>query len=170
MPRHRGHKNARNTEYAQRAAFDLRIRAEENTPPNQIQRMTPHQLPRTAKSAEFIEFTGPIKSLNSINRRLTHHITLSYTLPIDSLRTQSRTVMACSRRQGLQQNWLKENSATYNKDAPVCPYVQLRSRMKSKITSKTCWLQKSYSCSAPSTSTSCASTPCSTSWSRILTD
>lgn len=62
MPRHRGHKNARNTEYAQRAAFDLRIRAEENTPPNQIQRMTPHQLPRTAKSAEFIEFTGPIKS------------------------------------------------------------------------------------------------------------
>ena len=29
MPRHRGHKNARNTEYAQRAAFDLRIRAEE---------------------------------------------------------------------------------------------------------------------------------------------
>ena len=23
MPRHRGHKNARNTEYAQRAAFDL---------------------------------------------------------------------------------------------------------------------------------------------------
>ena len=45
--------------------------------------------------------------------------------------------MACSRRQGLQQNWLKENSATYNKDAPVCPYVQLRSRMKSKITSKT---------------------------------
>lgn len=76
MPRHRGHKNARNTEYAQRAAFDLRIRAEENTPPNQIQRMTPHQLPRTAKSAESIEFTGPIKSLNSINRRLTHHITL----------------------------------------------------------------------------------------------
>ena len=63
MPRHRGHKNARNTEYAQRAAFDLRIRAEENTPPNQIQRMTPHQLPRTAKSAEFTEFTeftGPI--------------------------------------------------------------------------------------------------------------
>lgn len=81
--------------------------------------MTPYQLPRTAKSAEF---TGPIKSLNSINRRLTHHITLSYTLPIDSLRTQSRTVMACSRRQGLQQNWLKENSATYKKDAPVCPY------------------------------------------------
>ena len=98
MPRHRGHKNARNTEYAQRAAFDLRIRAEENTPPNQtnqIQRMTPHQLPRTAESADF---AGPIKSLNSINRRLTHHITLSYTLPIDSLRTQSRTVMACSRR------------------------------------------------------------------------
>lgn len=31
MPRHRGHKNARNTEYAQRAAFDLRLRAEENT-------------------------------------------------------------------------------------------------------------------------------------------
>ena len=30
--------------------------------------------------------------------------------------------MACSRRQGLQQNWLKENSATYNKDAPVYPY------------------------------------------------
>ena len=29
MPRHRVHKNARNTEYAQRAAFDLRIRAEE---------------------------------------------------------------------------------------------------------------------------------------------
>ena len=28
------------------------------------------------KGAEFIEFTGPIKSLNSINRRLTHHITL----------------------------------------------------------------------------------------------
>lgn len=98
MPRHCGHKNARNTEYAQRAAFDLRIRAEENTPPNQIQRMTPHQLPRTAKSAEFIEFTGPIKSLNSINRRLTHHITLSYTLPIDSPRTQPRTVMACSCR------------------------------------------------------------------------
>lgn len=23
---------------------------------------------------------------------------------------------------GLQQNWLKENLATYNKDAPVCPY------------------------------------------------
>lgn len=95
MPRHRGHKNARNTEYAQRAAFDLRIRAEENTPPNQIQRMTPHQLPRTAESADF---AGPIKSLNSINRRLTHHITLSYTLPIDSPRTQPRTVMACSCR------------------------------------------------------------------------
>ncbi len=30
--------------------------------------------------------------------------------------------MACSRGQGLQQNWLKENSATYKKDAPVCPY------------------------------------------------
>ena len=41
MPRHRGHKNARNTEYAQRAAFDLRIRAEENTPPNQIQTHDP---------------------------------------------------------------------------------------------------------------------------------
>ena len=30
--------------------------------------------------------------------------------------------MVCSRRQGLQQNWLKENSATYKKGAPVCPY------------------------------------------------
>ena len=76
MPRHRGHKNARNTEYAQRAAFDLRIRAEENTPPNQIQRMTPHQLPRTAKSAQDIELTGPIKTLPSLNRRLAPHITL----------------------------------------------------------------------------------------------
>ena len=64
----------------------------------------------------------------------------------------------------------KRELGDLSRTRPCALTVQLRSRMKSKITSKTCWLQKSYSCSAPSTSTSCASTPCSTSRSRILTD
>lgn len=64
----------------------------------------------------------------------------------------------------------KRELGDLSRTRPCVLTVQLRSRMKSKITSKTCWLQKSYSCSASSTSTSCASTPCSTSRSRILTD
>ena len=95
--------------------------------------MTPHQLPRTAKSAEFIEFTGPIKSLNSINRRLTHHITLHTHCRLTVLEHSLELSWYVRADKGSNKIWLKENSATYKKGAPVCPYRSAPLTMKSKI-------------------------------------